>query len=71
MKEIIDDLEKRELTVAGFIVNDSDGNFMYISYDNKGLVNFISEKAKNISINERLEGRMIRPMVDLSVSKEK
>ena len=71
MKEIIDDLAKRELSVAGFIVNDSNGNFMYISYNSKGLVNFISEKTKNISINERLEGRMIRPIVDLSVNKEK
>ncbi len=62
--EIIDDLEARELIVHTLICVTEEGKFQVISYKNN-LVNYISAPINNVSINERLGGNMVQPLVDL------
>lgn len=67
MQEIIDDLNKRKLKVAALVCQTEDGKLQVVSYGHDNLVKYISEEVNRISINERLEGRMIRPIIDLEL----
>ena len=62
-KEIINDLAKRKLTMLGIVAKDEKGRFQIFSYDKNGSVSYISEKVKNMEINTRLDGNMVRRIV--------
>lgn len=66
MKEIIEDLGKRGLKVVAFVCECRNGQLQVLNYDNEGLVSFISEPVNVISINEKLGGRMVRPIAEIS-----
>jgi hypothetical protein len=56
------DLNERGLTVVAFICEDKNGDIMLISYDENGLVTFLSEKAKELTINRANGGRSFTPL---------
>lgn len=65
MQEIIDDLEKRELKLVSIIAEYKDGDLLLISYNKNGLVKFITEPVGSMTINERLDGGMVRPIAEI------
>jgi len=68
--EILEDLEKRGVTVSAFIVQNEAGQLQLISYSPNGPVNFISEFVEVMDINERLEGSMISPLATIGNKKK-
>jgi len=70
MKEILDDLEKRELLVVTFIVEDKKGRLQLISYGEDGLVNSLSRLVDGLSINELAGNGMIYKMSEITTKKE-
>lgn len=65
MDVILEDLERRGLKVAAFVCETEDGKLQVLSYDDRGLVRFLSDPVARLSINERLQGHMVRPIVDI------
>ena len=70
-KEILEDIDKRGLKVVSFICKGEDGKLVLLSYDDKGLVNFISDPpVVAMGINEKLGGCMIRRIAEIVPPKE-
>jgi len=67
--EILEDLEKRGVTVSAFIVRNEAGQFQLLSYTNEGVVQFLSEFVDVMDINERLKGSMISPLATIGEKK--
>ena len=65
MDKIAEDLKVRELKIAAIICENKEGLLQVLSYDNNDLVQFISETAKDITINKRLGGNMVRPIAEI------
>ena len=70
-KKILDDLVCRKMKIVAMICETEDGSMQLLSYDEHGLVRFISDPVKEFSINERLGERRIRPVADISQRKAK
>jgi hypothetical protein len=64
LERIIRDLAERGLSLNGVIAADDTG-IQYLSYNEKGIVDFMSEKVPNMSVSERTGGRMIRSLFEL------
>ena len=63
--KIDEDLTARGAKIYGLIITDEDGKLQFISYDQRGIVTFLSDKANNMSINEKTGGRMVRNLVTI------
>jgi len=59
------DIEARGLEIMTFICKTKEGKLQALSYDNAGLIEFISDKVDAMNINEQLQGRMIRPIATI------
>jgi len=61
MKEIIEDLSRRNLKVVAFICENEEGGLQLLSYDKEGLVSFLSSVAENgITVNAKVNGNVVR-----------
>ena len=70
-KRIIKDLNDRNLKVVMFVCENEDKQVQLLSYSSEGLVEYLSEPTDAIKINEKLEGRMIRPICEINKSRIK
>jgi len=61
---IMSDIEKRGRLV-GVFVETKDSKVQFVAYDSEGLVSHVSEAVGEVSVNEKLNGNMIRPMFKL------
>ena len=65
MKEaIINDIESRGRLI-GVFVETKDSKVQFVAYDSDGLITHVSEAVDKLSVTEKLEGNMIRPMFGL------
>jgi hypothetical protein len=53
LRNLLADLNDRNLRVSSFICEDSDSKLILISYDENGLVNFLSDKSEVLNINRQ------------------
>jgi hypothetical protein len=71
MNDNIDrDLRLREVEVAAFIVQNENNEFQVISYNDKGLVKFISPFAKILEIYKRGESGLHNPLATIEIEKD-
>lgn len=61
----IEDLNKRGATITAMIIELENGKFQVISYNDKGIVNFLSEEVNNIILYERKKGAMVSPVAEI------
>ena len=59
------DLEKRNLSIVALVCEDENNDLQVLSYGNNALINFISDPVESIEMNERLSGRMVRPIATI------
>jgi hypothetical protein len=64
--KITADLDARNLKVIMFMCENADGDIVCISYDNNGLVKHIERPVESISVNEHVDGRVYRPLFEIS-----
>ena len=71
MNKIIEDINERGLKPIVFICETEDGGLQMVSYNNRGLVTYISDVFYNkLNINESLEGAMVRPIISVGYKNE-
>lgn len=64
LQKITDDLNARDAKLDAFIVQVPDG-IQLIQYNEKGIVTYLSDPVKRISISERKGTNMICPICDI------
>ena len=70
MKEVIDDLNRRGLALAGVIATDSSGQIVVLTYDPNGNATKITRPVDEVSIAEKTGPNTIIPLMGLRTNYE-